>query len=91
MEHGAIKSGNGICETKYFRAGDVNKATALLMEEKLRDIQKDIDEIMNQAVEYKKQGNHVLLSGYLAGGIMRLNQNIEIVLKVVKVMKKEVG
>lgn len=92
--HGAVKSGDGIHKAKEFRAGDLNTMAASLMEEKLRDTQKDIDEIISQAVEYKKKANHVLLSGYLAGGLMRLNRNIEIALEMVemvKAMEKEAG
>jgi hypothetical protein len=87
MEQSALMSGNGIYVNGKLRAGDINQTAASLMEEKLRDIQKEIDEIISQAVEYKKQGNHILLSGYLACGIMRLNQNIERVLAMVEMIK----
>jgi hypothetical protein len=70
---------------------DINKTAASLMEEKLRDIQKELAEIIGQAMEYKKQGNHIILSGYLAGGIMRLNRNIESVLEMVEMVKEQAG
>jgi hypothetical protein len=66
---------------------DINRTTTLLMEEKLQDIQKDINEIINQAVKYQTQGNHIILAGYLAGGIARLNLTIREVLETVEMVK----
>jgi len=95
MEHSAGQTNagtNGIIDFPNLR--DINRTTALLMEEKLQDIQKDINEIISQAVKYREQGNYIVLSGYLAGGIMRLNRNIEIILEMVesiKDMEKQAG
>lgn len=83
MEHNEVKKSNVICEN----TGNPNITTTLWVEERLRDIQKDIDDIISQAVEYKRQGNHILLSCYLAGGIMRLNRNIETILETVEMVK----
>jgi|GEM_PF-5414729 len=94
MEQGEIRSGNRIWEAKDVRSGDINEIAALLMEERLQYIQKEINEIISQAVKYQEQGNHIILSGYLAGGIARLNSTITDVLQTVemiKAMEKQAG